>query len=152
MTLPRSVAEVVADHVVFEVECFDRLYLNVYQPRPQYPLGLVGYVKHRLGPPIASTAPVAKNTEAFSKAVRAFAAANQVPWVDSNNGYRRAPGANAPAGQAGSAALTPLTETPGRPVASIVASGVDLGIDCRRRTPKTHRMSHPVPTLRHLPW
>jgi hypothetical protein len=26
----RTVAEVLADHVVFEVECIDRLYSNVY--------------------------------------------------------------------------------------------------------------------------
>ena len=26
MTLPRSVADVLADHVVFEVECIDRMY------------------------------------------------------------------------------------------------------------------------------
>jgi hypothetical protein len=29
MTLPRTVAEVLAEHVVFEVECIDRMYLNV---------------------------------------------------------------------------------------------------------------------------
>jgi len=29
MTLPRSVADVLSDHVVFEVECIDRMYLNV---------------------------------------------------------------------------------------------------------------------------
>ena len=35
MTLPRTVAEVLADHVVFEIESIDRMYLNVYQPRLQ---------------------------------------------------------------------------------------------------------------------
>jgi hypothetical protein len=29
MALPRSVADVLADHVLFEVECIDRMYLNV---------------------------------------------------------------------------------------------------------------------------
>jgi hypothetical protein len=32
MTLPRSAADVLADHVTFEVECIDRMYLNVYVP------------------------------------------------------------------------------------------------------------------------
>ena len=36
MTLPRTVADVLSDHVVFEIESIDRLYLNVYQPRLQY--------------------------------------------------------------------------------------------------------------------
>jgi hypothetical protein len=30
MTLPRTVSDVVAEHTVFEVECIDRMYLNVY--------------------------------------------------------------------------------------------------------------------------
>jgi hypothetical protein len=29
MTVARSVADVLTDHVVFEVECIDRMYLNV---------------------------------------------------------------------------------------------------------------------------
>ena len=28
MTLPRTVADVLAEHVVFEVECIDRMYLS----------------------------------------------------------------------------------------------------------------------------
>jgi hypothetical protein len=41
MTLPRTVADVLSDHVVFEVECIDRMDLNVYVPGLQYPAGLV---------------------------------------------------------------------------------------------------------------
>ena len=33
MTLPRTVADVLTDHVVFEIESIDRMYLNVYVPR-----------------------------------------------------------------------------------------------------------------------
>jgi hypothetical protein len=32
MTLPRSAGDVLAEHMVFEVESIDRLYLNVYVP------------------------------------------------------------------------------------------------------------------------
>jgi hypothetical protein len=39
MTLPRSAADVLADHVLFEIEAIDRMYLNVYQPRLQYGAG-----------------------------------------------------------------------------------------------------------------
>ena len=35
MSLPRSVAEVLKQHVTLEVEGIDRMYLNVYQPRLQ---------------------------------------------------------------------------------------------------------------------
>ncbi len=33
MTLPRSVADVLADHVTLEVESIDRMYLNLYRVR-----------------------------------------------------------------------------------------------------------------------
>src|SRR5260370_42620721 len=36
MTLPRTVADVLSDHVTFEVESIDRMYLNLWQPRLAY--------------------------------------------------------------------------------------------------------------------
>ena len=66
MTVARNVADVLAEHVTFEVECIDRMFLNVYVPQLQYPNGLVGYVHKQLGLPIASTAPLAKITDRFS--------------------------------------------------------------------------------------
>ena len=72
MNLPRSVSDVVAEHVTFEVECIDRMYLNVYVPGLQYPAGLVGYVHRQLGLPIASTAPLAKITDRFAAAVHRY--------------------------------------------------------------------------------
>ena len=35
MTLPRTVADVLSEHVAFEVECIDRMYLNVYVICPE---------------------------------------------------------------------------------------------------------------------
>ena len=43
MTLPRTVADVLADHVRFEIEAIDRLYLNVWQPRLAYGGGVAGF-------------------------------------------------------------------------------------------------------------
>ena len=73
MNVPRSVADVLNDHVVFEVECIDRMYCNVYIPGLQYAAGLVGYVHQQMGLPIASTAPIAKISDRFSAAVHRFA-------------------------------------------------------------------------------
>src|SRR4051794_5704820 len=89
MTLPRTVAEVVAEHVVFEVECIDRMYCNVYVPQLQYAAGIVGYVHHQLGLPVASTAPLAKLTDAFTAAMHRFARDQAVPWVDFVKGQRK---------------------------------------------------------------
>src|SRR5260370_776559 len=89
MTLPRTVAEVLSDHVVFEVECIDRMYLNVYVPQLQHTGGLLGYVHRQLGLPIASTAPLARITDRFSAAVHRFAEREHIAWVDFAKGQRK---------------------------------------------------------------
>ena len=89
MTLPRTVSDVVAEHVVFEVECIDRMYLNVYVPGLQYAGGLVGYVHQQLGLPMASTAPLGRITDRFSAAVHRYARDQRVPWVDFVKGQRK---------------------------------------------------------------
>ncbi len=89
MTVARSVSDVLSDHVRFEIDCIDRMYLNVYVPQLQFARGLVGYVHRQLGLPIASTAPLARITEAFSTAVHRFARDNEVAWVDFVKGQRK---------------------------------------------------------------
>jgi hypothetical protein len=89
MTVARSVSDVLAEHVLFEVDCIDRMYLNVYVPQLQYAAGLVGYVHRQLELPIASTAPLARITDAFSAAVHRFARTNGIPWVDFAKGQRK---------------------------------------------------------------
>ena len=89
MTLPRTVSDVLAEHTVFEIECIDRMYLNVYVPQLQYAAGIVGYVHRQLGLPIASTAPLGKITDAFSAAMHRFAVDQGVPWVNFVNGQRK---------------------------------------------------------------
>ena len=89
MNLARSVADVLAEHVGFEVECIDRMYCNVYVPRLQYAAGLVGYVHQQLGLPIASTAPLARITDRFDTSVHRFAKKHRIPWVDFVKGQRK---------------------------------------------------------------
>jgi hypothetical protein len=89
MTLPRTVADVLSEHVAFEVECIDRMYLNVYVPQLQHAGGLLGYVQRQLGLPVASTAPLARITDRFAAAVHRFAEQERVPWVDFARGQRK---------------------------------------------------------------
>jgi len=89
MTLPRSAAGVLSDHVVFELECIDRMYCNLYVPKLQRELGVVGFIREHLGKPVASTAVLAGRTEAFYAEVRAFAAARNVPIVEFARGQRK---------------------------------------------------------------
>ena len=56
MSLPRSVAEVLKQHVTLEVEGIDRMYLNVYQPRLQTDRGVAAFFRFHRGATFASSA------------------------------------------------------------------------------------------------
>lgn len=43
MSIPRSVAEIVREHVTLEIESIDRMYLNVYVPQLQREAGVAGF-------------------------------------------------------------------------------------------------------------
>ena len=60
MTLPRSAADVLARHVVLELECIDRIYCNLYVPKLQRDLGVARFIREHLGKPVASTAVLAE--------------------------------------------------------------------------------------------
>lgn len=51
MTVARSVSDVLDDHVTLEVECIDRMYLNVYQPRLHRVNGVVWFFRAVTGGP-----------------------------------------------------------------------------------------------------
>ncbi len=56
MSIPRSVAEVLAEHITLEVEGIDRMYLNVYVPGLQREQGVVGFFRYQRGYPFVSSA------------------------------------------------------------------------------------------------
>jgi hypothetical protein len=89
MTLPRSAADVLARHVVFELECIDRIYCNLYIPKLQRELGVASFIREHLGKPVASTAVLAPRTEAFYAEIRAFAAGHGIPVVEFAAGQRK---------------------------------------------------------------
>lgn len=89
MTLPRSVADVLADHVTLEVECIDRMYLNLYQPRLQHELGVVGFFKAHRGFPFVSSALMDPISKAFVSAIHRFVADQGVDLVDFRPGQRK---------------------------------------------------------------
>ena len=89
MTLPRSAADVLASHVTLEVECIDRMYLNVYQPRLQHAEGVVQFLRSHRGYPIASSALLEPISRAFIADLYRFAADRHVPIVDFVKGQRK---------------------------------------------------------------
>jgi hypothetical protein len=89
MTLPRSVSDVLADHVQFEVECIDRMYLNVFVPQLQRTGQVAGFLRRHRGFPIASTALVAPISKQFVTDIKDYAAAHDVPLVHFAKGQRK---------------------------------------------------------------
>ena len=89
MTLPRSVADVLGDHVTLEVECIDRMYLNLYQPRLQHELGVVGFFKLHRGFPFVSSALMDPISKTFVADIRRFIADHGVDLVDFKPGERK---------------------------------------------------------------
>ena len=88
-TAPRSVAEVLRDHVVLELEGIDRMYLNVYVPRLQTVEGVLGFIRRHRGNKVASTAMVEPITRAFVGAIERFVAENDIPVVNFEKGQRK---------------------------------------------------------------
>lgn len=79
MTLPRSVAEVLEEHVTLEVDCIDRMYLNVYVPQLQREQGVVNFLRYHRGQPFASSALLAPITDAFIRSIETFAEDRTIP-------------------------------------------------------------------------
>ena len=89
MTLPRSVADVVSRHVLFEIESIDRMYCNLYVPQLQRVEGLLAFIHGHLGQPIASTSVIAPMSRDFTGRLAAFAGAHGIPRIDFARGQRK---------------------------------------------------------------
>jgi hypothetical protein len=89
MTLPRTAADVLSEHVLFEIECIDRMYLNVYVPQGQYPKGLIGFLRSQLNSPVTSTLPLGALKERFETQIRSLAARERIPLVNFVKGQRK---------------------------------------------------------------
>ena len=72
MTLPRSVSDVLKEHVTLEVEGIDRMYLNVNVPQLQREQGVVNFLSYHRGQPFASSALLAPITDAFIRSIEIF--------------------------------------------------------------------------------
>jgi hypothetical protein len=89
MSLPRSVADVLRNHVTLEVECIDRMYLNVYQPRLQSEEQAACFFKFHRGQPVASSSLMGVMTKAFLHQVDKFVEEHDIPVVPFRAGQRK---------------------------------------------------------------
>jgi hypothetical protein len=84
-----TVNDVLDGHVVLDVECLDRIYLNGYVPNLQVGGQVVSFMTAHLGNPIPSPAIMEKIGTAFRTAVDRFAADNHIPVVRFAKGDRK---------------------------------------------------------------
>jgi hypothetical protein len=89
MSVPRSVAEVLADHVTLEVEGIDRMYLNVYVPGLQREQGVACFFRFHRGHQFASSALMDPISKTFVAALEAFARREKVPVIAFRKGQRK---------------------------------------------------------------
>ena len=76
-----TVNDVLDGHVVLDMECLDRIYLNGYVPNLQMGGQVVSFLTQHLGNPIPSPAILEKIGTAFRRAVASFVEDNRIPVV-----------------------------------------------------------------------
>src|ERR1700730_4648061 len=89
MTIARSIADVLRNHVVLKYEAIDRMYLNVYVPHLQTVGATVGYLRVHHGQRFASTTAVAPMTDAFVRNIEEFVAAEDIDLITCEKNQRK---------------------------------------------------------------
>lgn len=81
MTVPRTVAEILRDHVTLEIEGIDRMYLNAVVPILQSERGIAWFFREGRGHTFASSALMAPMTRAFVDALEEHARKENIDIV-----------------------------------------------------------------------
>jgi hypothetical protein len=89
MSLPRSVADVIDQHVTLELESLDRVYLNVYQPNLQTPKSVFWFLRQFHGQGAVSSHKLKAITERFLSNIQRYADQQGVPIISFEKGQRK---------------------------------------------------------------
>jgi hypothetical protein len=89
MSLPRTVAEVIDQHVTLELESLDRVYLNVYQPELQTPRAVFQFLRDHYGQGAVSSHQMKAISERFLQSIDRFAADHDIPIIGFEKGQRK---------------------------------------------------------------
>lgn len=87
--MPHSVADLQAENVAFELECIDRMYLNLYVPQLSSAPGVASYFRHYKGHRFASTKDAVETSAEFKRKVFAFAKDGDIPVHRFRKGERK---------------------------------------------------------------
>ena len=89
MNVARTAAEVLDEHTTLELECIDRMYLNVYVPVLQTGAGASYFFRQLRGNPMPSSALMAPMTRRFVADLEAFAKREGVDLIRFERGERK---------------------------------------------------------------
>jgi len=89
MSISRSVAEIVKEHVTLELEGIDRLYLNLYVPRLQREAGVAGFFRYHRGHRFASSVLMDPISHAFVQSLSDYARDRRIDVVSFRKGERK---------------------------------------------------------------
>jgi hypothetical protein len=89
MSVPRTVGEVIAQHVTLELECLDRVYLNVYQPLLQTPRSVFHFLREHHGAGAVSSRKMKAISERFIRSTEAYAKKHEVEILIFEKGQRK---------------------------------------------------------------
>lgn len=87
--VPQNVSEILRQHVTLQVECIDRMYLNVYVPKLQTESGAVWFFRGHRQATFASSVLMAPISRAFVSEIERYAHANEIPVVMFKRGQRK---------------------------------------------------------------
>jgi hypothetical protein len=89
MNVSRNVAQLQGEHVLLELECLDRMYLNAYIPKLTSENGVAWFFRGHLGDRFASTKKAGAMTERFVSAIAAFQRKHGLELVRFQKGQRK---------------------------------------------------------------
>jgi len=89
MVIPLSVASILQDHVTLEVECVDRMYLNVYIPKLQSDVDVCQFFRKHRGATFASSALMDPISKGFVRSLDKFASQHNIPVLTFKKGQRK---------------------------------------------------------------
>src|SRR5215831_2725494 len=89
MKILQTVAEILDQHVTMEMECIDRMYLNMYMPQLQHVAGAVQFFRYHRKQSWASSALMAPISRKFVESIERFVKENEIPVVEFRRGQRK---------------------------------------------------------------
>jgi hypothetical protein len=89
MKITKSLSELQQEHVVLELECIDRMYLNAYVPKLTSEAGIAAFCRGYLGHRFASTKQAVEMTKTFVKSIETFIHQEGLELVRFKKGQRK---------------------------------------------------------------